>query len=191
MIVRSVLSAPEDEGFDLRTFHYGIYNQLADDFADMFDDMQDEAVTPYTYYLKYRDLRQDLINPYELYWAVISFLIHDVYHSNAKAREVILDRAINGLKRCRERLGQAKYDEVMTIFASAQPGLNQVVQQMVRKADDVEFLDKLLRDQVVSQLSNDKQEKESFQQTIRTVREQINVELQINKATEELEMKGS
>ncbi|MDP9698055.1 polyprenyl synthetase family protein [Paenibacillus polysaccharolyticus] len=190
LIVRSVLSAPEDEGFDLRTFHYGIYNQLADDFADMFDDMQDEAVTPYTYYLKYRDLRPDLINPYELYWAVISFLIHDVYHSNAKAREVILDRAINGLKRCRERLGQAKYDEVMTIFASAQPGLNQVVQQMVRKADDVDFLDKLLRDQVVSQLSNDKQEKESFQQTIRTVREQINVELQINKATEELEMKG-
>jgi geranylgeranyl pyrophosphate synthase len=190
LIVRSVLSAPEDEGFDLRTFHYGIYNQLADDFADMFDDMQDEAVTPYTYYLKYRDLRPDLINPYELYWAVISFLIHDVYHSNAKAREVILDRAINGLKRCRERLGQAEYDEVMTIFASGQPGLNHVVQQMVRKADDVDFLDKLLRDQVVLQLSNDKQEKEAFQQTIRTVREQINVELQIDKAAEELDMKG-
>ncbi|HEY2419993.1 MAG TPA: polyprenyl synthetase family protein, partial [Neobacillus sp.] len=39
LIVRSVLSAPFDEGFDNRTFFYGIYNQLADDFADMFDDM--------------------------------------------------------------------------------------------------------------------------------------------------------
>ncbi|WJM10856.1 polyprenyl synthetase family protein [Paenibacillus sp. PK1-4R] len=181
LIVRSVLSAPVDEGFDLRTFYYGIYNQLADDFADMFDDMEEGAVTPYTYYLKYRDLRPDLINPYELYWAVISHLIHDVYNSDAKTREVILDRAINGLKRCKERLGQQKYDEVMTIFASGQPEFNQLVQQMVRKADDVDFLDKLLRDQVVLQLKNDKQEKEEFKQTIRTVREQINVELQIAK----------
>ncbi|WP_145317797.1 polyprenyl synthetase family protein [Paenibacillus xylanexedens] len=181
LIVRSVLSAQEDEGFDLRTFYYGIYNQLADDFADMFDDMEEGAVTPYTYYLKYRDLRPDLINPYELYWAVISHLIHDVYNSDAKTREVILDRAINGLKRCKERLGQEKYDEVMLIFASGQPEFNRLVQQMVRKADDVDFLDKLLRDQVVLQLKNDKQEKEEFRQTIRTVREQINVELQITK----------
>ncbi|GAS81484.1 polyprenyl synthetase family protein [Paenibacillus amylolyticus] len=188
-IVRSVLSAPVDEGFDLRTFYYGIYNQLADDFADMFDDMEEGAVTPYTYYLKYRDLRPDLINPYELYWAVISHLIHDVYNSDAKTREVILDRAINGLKRCKERLGQEKYDEVMMIFASGQPEFNRLVQQMVRKADDVDFLDKLLRDQVVLQLKNDKQEKEEFKQTIRTVREQINVELQIAKPNGLHEMK--
>ncbi|OMF17735.1 geranyl transferase [Paenibacillus amylolyticus] len=189
LIVRSVLSAPVDEGFDLRTFYYGIYNQLADDFADMFDDMEEGAVTPYTYYLKYRDLRPDLINPYELYWAVISHLIHDVYNSDAKTREVILDRAINGLKRCKERLGQEKYDEVMMIFASGQPEFNRLVQQMVRKADDVDFLDKLLRDQVVLQLKNDKQEKEEFKQTIRTVREQINVELQIAKPNGLHEMK--
>ncbi|PZT53014.1 polyprenyl synthetase family protein [Paenibacillus silvae] len=189
LIVRSVLSASEDEGFDLRTFHYGIYNQLADDFADMFDDLQAGAVTPYTYYLKYRDLRPDLINPYELYWAVISYLIHDVYKSNPKAREVILDRAINGLKRSRVRLGQAKYDEVMGIFAAGQPELNQIVQQMVRKADDVDFLDKLLRDEVVQQLSRDKQQKETFQHTIQTVRERINVELQISKSAEGPDMK--
>ncbi|MEJ9165287.1 polyprenyl synthetase family protein, partial [Paenibacillus graminis] len=48
LIVRSVISASEDKGFDERTFFYGIYNQLADDFADMYDDMRDGAVTPYT-----------------------------------------------------------------------------------------------------------------------------------------------
>ncbi|WP_440119248.1 polyprenyl synthetase family protein [Paenibacillus sp. QZ-Y1] len=189
LIVRSVLSAPMDEGFDLRTFYYGIYNQLADDFADMFDDMEEGAVTPYTYYLKYRDLRPDLINPYELYWTVISHLIHEVYNSDAKTREVILDRAINGLKRCKERLGHDQYNEVMNIFASGQPEFNRLVQQMVRKADDVDFLDKLLRDQVVLQLKNDKQEKEEFQQTIRKVREQINIELQISKPSGLPEMK--
>ena len=38
-----------------RTFYYGIYNQLADDFADMFDDLKEGGVTPYTYYMKYHD----------------------------------------------------------------------------------------------------------------------------------------
>ena len=82
LIVRSVLSAEEDEGFANRTFYYGIYNQLADDFADMFDDFEAGAVTPYTYYMKYHQTRPDLINPFELYWTVISNLIHNVYDAD-------------------------------------------------------------------------------------------------------------
>ncbi|WP_410511277.1 polyprenyl synthetase family protein [Paenibacillus sp. BR2-3] len=181
LIVRSVISAPMDEGFEHRTFFYGIYNQLADDFADMFDDRRDGAVTPYTYYLKYHNHRSDLINPYELYWTVISRLIHNVYHSDAKTREVILDRAINGLKRCKERIGTEKYNEIMEIFASGNPDLNRLVQHMVRKAEDVDFFDKLLRDQMNTILKNDRQEKEDFQGTIETVRHQINNLLQIPK----------
>ncbi|OAB40429.1 polyprenyl synthetase family protein [Paenibacillus antarcticus] len=181
LIVRTVISAPLDEGFDHRTFCYGIYNQLADDFADMFDDMKDGAVTPYTYYLKYHTQRTDLINPFELYWAVISHLIHNVYHSDAKTREVILDRAINGLKRCKERVGNEKYNEIMDIFASGNPEFNRLVQQMVRKANDVDFFDKLLRDQMVINLKNSRTEKEDFYDTIQTVRLQINSMLPIHK----------
>jgi len=181
LIVRTVISAPLDEGFDHRTFCYGIYNQLADDFADMFDDMKDGAVTPYTYYLKYHTQRTDLINPFELYWAVISHLIHNVYHSDIKTREVILDRAINGLKRCKERVGNEKYNEIMDIFASGNPEFNRLVQQMVRKADDVDFFDKLLRDQMVINLENSRTEKEDFYDTIKTVRQQINSMLPIHK----------
>lgn len=182
LIVRSVISAPEDEGFEQRTFYYGIYNQLADDFADMFDDMKAGAVTPYTYYLKYCEQRPDLINPYELYWTVISYLIHHVYHSDAKTREVILDRAINGLKRCKERLGSEKYNEIMNIFDSGNPAFDQLVQRMVQIADDVDFLDKLLRDQVVTVLRNSRIEKESFIDTIHSIRQQINQQLQISKS---------
>ena len=36
LIVRSVINVEADDGFDDRTFYYGIYNQLADDFADIF-----------------------------------------------------------------------------------------------------------------------------------------------------------
>ncbi len=181
LIVRSVISAPEDEGFEQRTFYYGIYNQLADDFADMADDMRDGAVTPYTYYLKYHQQRSDLINPFELYWAVISNLIHNVYDSDAMAREVILDRAINGLKRYKERVGAEKYNEIMEILASGNPEFNRLIQKMVGKAEDVDFFDKLLRDQMITHLKNDSREKEDFMNTVKTVRDQINNQLKITK----------
>ena len=181
LIVRSIISGPEDEGFSSRTFFYGIYNQLADDFADMFDDMKNGAVTPYTYYLKYHDMREDLINPLELYWAVISNLIHNVYHSDSKTCEVILDRAINGLKRFKERMGTKKYNEVMEIFASENPKFNRIIQKMVRKADDVDFFDKLLRDHMVAILKSERKEQEDFLDTIETVRKEINHILYIPK----------
>jgi geranylgeranyl pyrophosphate synthase len=182
LIVRSVIGAPKDEGFDSRTFYYGIYNQLADDFADMFEDMKDNAVTPYTYYLKYHEKRPDLINPFELYWTVIANLIHHVYHSDAKTCEVILDRAINGLKRFKDRMGTKKYDEIMDIFSSGNPTFNQVIQNMVQKADDVDFFDKLLRDHMIKNLKNERKEQEYFSDTVDHVRIQVNNILTIPKS---------
>jgi geranylgeranyl pyrophosphate synthase len=174
LIVRSVISAPEDEGFDNRTFYYGIYNQLADDFADMFDDMKDGAVTPFTYYMKYHDQRPDLINPFELYWTVIANLIHNVYHSDAKTCEVMLDRAINGLKRFKEKWGNKKYNEVMNLFASGNSKFHHLIQTMVGKADDVDFFDKLLRDHMIYNLKKERKEQEEFSDMVKIVRKQIN-----------------
>ena len=184
LIVRSVIGAPEDEGFDSRTFFYGIYNQLADDFADMFDDMEDGAVTPYTYYLKYHDSRSDLVNPFELYWTVISNLIHQVYNADNKTREVILARAINGLKRFKERASSEKYKEVMDLFASGNPAFDKLIQEMVRKADDVDFFDKLLRDHIITSLKNDRQGQENFIDQVKSIRTEINKVLNIPKTNE-------
>jgi geranylgeranyl pyrophosphate synthase len=181
LIARSIIRAPLDEGFEDRTFFYGIYNQLADDFADMFDDMEVGAVTPYTYYLTYRDQRSDLINPFELYWTVIYHLIHRVYHSDAKTREVILSRAINGLKRCKARIGTEKYNSIIDILASGNLAFHRLVQQLVKKANDVDFLDKLLRDQLIANLKKERELKEEFFETIKTARDQINNSLLIPK----------
>lgn len=189
LIVRSVISEPMDEGFENRTFAYGIYNQLADDFADMFDDLGDGAVTPYTYYLTYRHQRPDLINPFELYWAVISNLIRNVYHSDAKTREVILDRAINGLKRCKKRVGSSKYNEIMDIFTSSIPEFNRLIQQMVGKAEDVDFFDKLLRDQLLTVMKKERLEKEEFLNTINTAQTEINRLLKISKPAQASSLK--
>lgn len=181
LIARSVIVASKNDDFNNRTFYYGIYNQLADDFADMFDDLKDGAVTPYTYYFTYHKKRSDLINPFELYWAVISHLIHHVYKSDPKSREVILDRAINGLKRFKQRVGSEKYNEIMNLFASGEPKLNRLIQKMVRKADDVDFFDKLLRDHMVDNLKKERIEQGKFLDTIEMVRSKINNFLQIDK----------
>ncbi|MDP4145524.1 MAG: polyprenyl synthetase family protein [Bacillota bacterium] len=181
LIVRSVISIPEDEGFDNRTFFYGIYNQLADDFTDMFDDMENGAVTPYTYYMKYHDKRKDIINPFELYWTVIANLIHNVYHSDSKTCEVILARAINSLKRFKERMGTEKYNEIMELFAPRDLSFNNLIQEMVKKADDVDFFDKLLRDHMITNLKRESREHKDFLDTIETVRKQINDVLKISK----------
>ncbi|WP_186580368.1 polyprenyl synthetase family protein [Aquibacillus kalidii] len=174
MIVRSVISASENKDIEDRTFYYGIYNQLADDFADMFEDLEAEAVTPYTYYMKYHNQRQDLINPFELYWTVISHLIEQVYHSSEHAVEVMLNRAINGLKRFKEKNGVKTYNQVMALFAPKNAKFNRLIQQMVHKANDVDFFDKLLRTNIITSLERDRQERDEFIESVRTVRDHIN-----------------
>ncbi|MGG6310750.1 polyprenyl synthetase family protein [Paenibacillus macerans] len=179
LIVRSVISAPQDEGFDQRVFYYGLYNQLADDFADIADDREAGAVTPYTYYLTYRHERPDLINPFELYWAVISHLIHHVYRAEPQTREIILARAVNGLKRYRRRVGTERFNELMEIFSLGNPELEQLILLLVRQAVDVDFYDKLLRDQLLATMRTNHREKEHFIQTVKTARMHINALLPI------------
>lgn len=181
LIIRSVISASEDVGFDNRTFYYGIYNQLADDFADIFDDMEEGSVTPYSYYMKYHNTRLDLVNPFELYWTVISNLIHNVYNSDSKTREIILSREINGLKRFKEKMGNEKYKEIMMIFATKDNKFNELIEYMVIKADDVDFFDKLLRDSIVTTLKNEGDEQKLFLNTVEDIRKDINNVLSISK----------
>lgn len=185
LIVRSVLSAPEDPDFELRTFYYGLYNQLADDFADAFDDMAAGAVTPYTYYLQHHEVRPDLINPYELYWAVIFYLIHRIYRADSQTREIILDRAINGLKRRKERLGAEKYDEWMKRWTADSAEFHHYVHELVSRADDVDFFDKLLRDQMVESLKRDREEQVLFQERVEQTREEIRSHLQLASSSDE------
>lgn len=180
MIARSIINSKENNGFDDRTFYYGIYNQLADDFSDMFHDLENGAVTPYTYYLTYYKKRDDLINPFEMYWSVISYLIHHVYKGHTKTRDVILNRAINGLRRFKEKMGEKTYAELIGIFTENIEVLNQELQLIVKKASDVDFYDKLLRDQMISQLEIEKTEKEQFEETFRKVRRMLNDKLHIS-----------
>ncbi|KAB8125558.1 polyprenyl synthetase family protein [Gracilibacillus oryzae] len=183
LLVRSLISNQDDE-VDIRTFYYGIYNQLSDDFTDLYQDFQNGAVTPYTYYLAYHKDRDDLINPFELYWAVISYLIHHVYHSDKKTTHIILSRAINGLKRNKARLGEEKYHEVMNVFARNIQSFHQSILHVMNQTNDVDFFDKLLRDHMLKTMKQEREEKTAFINRATEIRSELNNTLLIDKNQE-------
>lgn len=191
LIIPSVINAAGEKDFDRRMFYYGIYNQLSDDFTDMFADLESGSVTPYTYYLRYYKQRPDLINPFELYWAVIVFLIHEVYHSDPLTCEVILSRAINSLRRYKKRTGTKKYKDLMKIFVSKIPELNGVIQYMVKHADNVDFFDKLIRDRMIISLKEDEKKQEEFLNLINRARKKVNNVLPLSKSKEAHLLTGS
>lgn len=178
-IVRSVLRSPAMEEVEARLFYYGIYNQLSDDFADLFDDLEAGAVTPYTYYWTHHAARPELTNPFELYWAVIAHLLHGVYRSDGRTREVLLDRTINGLKRCRARLGADRYRKLMDLFAAGMGEFRGVLDRLAQHAVDVDFLDKLLRDRLAGSLRVAREEERVFRETLRTVRKRVDAVLRV------------
>ncbi|GBF78426.1 hypothetical protein PA598K_07069 [Paenibacillus sp. 598K] len=177
LMARAVVGATEDEGFSRRTFYYGLYNQLADDFADLADDLAAGAVTPYTYYMTHRETRPDLLHPYALYWAVIGYLIHHVYEGDPAARDVILSRAINGLKRCRVRLCEARYADLMVSLALPDGAFHRLIQRMVERAGEVDFFDKLLRDRLATHLRESRASQRRFEEAARQARQRIDAAL--------------
>ncbi|SFM33700.1 Geranylgeranyl pyrophosphate synthase [Gracilibacillus orientalis] len=180
MIVRSFQTFFANDQVEEHMFYYGIYNQLADDLADMEQDLASNSVTPYTYFLKYRDQRPDLINPFAMYWSVISYLINNVYKGDEKTRQIILNRAINGLKRLRKRLGKQQYKEIMQTF-SVSPSFDSFLQKVVERTKNVAFFDKLIRDKMVETLQQQEKEKVRFRKTIEGARDAINQLLMIKK----------
>lgn len=181
LIVHAITGEREERDLIDRIFYYGIYNQLSDDLTDLFSDMEGDSVTPYTYYVKYHEKRPDLINPFELYWAVTHHLIHTVYQSDSKSQEIILNRAINSQQRLKENFGTEKYNEINELFATDISKLNKLIQSTVRKAGDVSFFDKLIRNQMLTNIQKDNEQKEMFLDAIETARHQINSMLNITK----------
>lgn len=174
LIVRSIIGAPVDDGFHDRTFYYGIYNQLADDFTDMFMDLEAGAVTPYTYYLTYHEKRKDLLNPFELYWTVVTYLLHHVYDSDDVVREVMVSRAINSQQRFKKRIGDSSYEDLMAVIKPGEEDFWNHLQRLIQKAEDVDFLDKLIRDHMIANYGQEEEERDEFLAKIEELRIAIN-----------------
>ena len=185
LMVRSILRINQDDGAEKRIFYYGLYNQLADDFTDIFEDMENQVVTPYTYYLTYHKERPDIINPFQFYWIVIAYFIREVVGQDAATTEVILSRAIHGLKRLRQRVGIEKYQEIMQGLSFGNDSFDALIQGWVEQATDVDFLDKLLRDRILAELKKEREEQEWFAEIIAKRRIKLNQILESSFGQEE------
>lgn len=179
VITRLIINKHVNEDFDDQMFFYGIYNQLADDFTDVFEDLERKSLTPYTYYIENYKKYDDMINPFELYFVVVFNLINNIYNSNNNIREIILCRVINGLKRFKKRLGNEKYEYIMGIVALNNKKLGDLVQTLVNNAENIEFFDKMLRDNIILNLKKEEKEKEEFKNIIKDLKVDINERLEI------------
>jgi len=100
---------------------------------------------------------------------------------------MILSRAINGLKRFKDKHGQACFRDILTKFALPDQKLQRLIIKLVSASYDIDFLDKLLRDHLLSALRTRREEKAEFLQITKKMRKQIDSILPIVKADEMLE----
>lgn len=181
LIARSLINKEKDDGFHERTFLFGIYNQLSDDFTDLEEDLKNGVVTPYTYYVTYHNKRKDLINPFELFWIVIMNLIDHVYDGNEEVCELLLTRAFNGLKRMKEKKGAKHFKSTINFFCTFNENFKKELEKIVQNSKYINFYDKYLRDEMIFAIKNDNEKRDEFFENIRVVREKINQLLPLEK----------
>ncbi|WP_227994839.1 polyprenyl synthetase family protein [Oceanobacillus sp. CFH 90083] len=172
LIIRSFKPFSEDGNIEANMFHYGMYNQLADDLADFDEDLANKNVTPYTYFVTYHHQNTSFINPFAMYWSVIYYFIDKLYPKKPEMRDIILDRAINGLKRLKARLGKERYHAFLKQF-SFDSHFDKALEKIVNRQQNVAFFDKWIRDQFLDTLKQNQQVKKQFGFKVKGIKEQL------------------
>lgn len=186
LIIRSFKPFSENGKIEANMFYYGLYNQLADDLADLEEDLANKNVTPYTYFITYCDQNTGLINPFAMYWSVIYYCIHQLYPGKPEMRDLILDRAINGLKRLKERVGKERYQAFRQQF-SFNTNFDKALEKIVNRTQNVAFFDKWIRDQFLDTLKQNQQLKKQFVWKMKDIKEKIEEHLPFDSTGNSLE----
>ncbi|MCW8879873.1 MAG: polyprenyl synthetase family protein [Kangiellaceae bacterium] len=167
LIAREIVDCEDNERFDYRTFCFGIYNQFNDDIKDIFDDLEEGNVTPYTHFLtNTKDYQtKELTNPYRIYWAVVSYLIKEVYKNNAYCRQLLLERSINAHKSLLSIVGDEKYQWLkQKLLHTGAPEFDKLISQLVEQPNDVAWFDKLVSRQVAEYFDNSSNAQDTFKE---------------------------
>lgn len=179
-IMYSMLGKDEkkDKGIDERTFCFGILSQLEDDLYDYKEDLKEGKVTPFTYYLTHHKDRPDLVNPSEIYWSVISKLIHDVYKDDPSAQEALLSRAVADHKHIMSK-GLAEYNKCFQVFGTHNKTFNDIVKKFTRKSEDSYFMDKVFRHAAIEYYKKSKNDQKNFFSDLKKIGKKIDQMLPI------------
>ncbi len=166
LIAKEILNSENDESFNHHTFCFGIYNQFNDDIKDIFDDLEEDNVTPYTYYLKQLEQgKQVSVNPYRIYWAVVFYLIYQVYENHPRSKKLLLERSINAHKSLRASLGGQRYDQLTQhLLSTGNQNFDRLIHRLVKMPNDVAWFDKLISRQVAEHFDQQKNHQQQFAQ---------------------------
>ncbi len=180
LIAKELLNVQGDDSFNYHTFCFGIYNQFNDDIKDIYDDIAEDNVTPYTYFLKQTELnsknsensQNSKQTPYRIYWSVVFYLIHKVYKDQPKCKTLLLERSINAHKSLRSTVGDSKYRELReSLLSTDNPQFDQLVDKLVNEPNDIAWFDKLISRHVSTHFETQQQQREKFKQRYQSIRQ--------------------
>ena len=173
LIARSLLDIKSNDEFNYHTFCFGIYNQFNDDIKDIFEDLDEGNVTPYTYYLSKQSssAQNQLSNPYSIYWAVVHYLTDTVYANDTESKKLILERSINAHKSLRNSVGIKTYTQLrQTILNSGNIEFDQLINTLVESPNDIAWFDKLVSREVSNHFDKQKVIQQTFKQRTQTIK---------------------
>ncbi|TQV85372.1 polyprenyl synthetase family protein [Aliikangiella coralliicola] len=179
LIARELLNSQSDEAFNYHTFCFGIYNQFNDDIKDIFIDLDEGNVTPYTYYLQQIenvegvafDNNKELINPYEVYWSVVFYLIYEVYKNEPFSKKLLLERSINAHKSLKASIGENDYQLLrQKLLTTGDASFDRLIDELVEQPNDIAWFDKLISRHVAEHFDKQKQQQAHFKSRFEEVR---------------------
>lgn len=173
LIAKELLNVKGDERFNYHTFCFGIYNQFNDDIKDIYDDIAEDNVTPYTYHIKQAALidKSNKETPYRIYWSVVFYLIHNVYRDQPKCKKLLLERSINAHKSLLSTVGELKYKELKaSLLSTGNLQFDQLIDKLVKEPNDVAWFDKLISRHVATHFETQQKHREEFKQRYQSIR---------------------
>ena len=184
LIAREIIEDKSNQDFDYRTFCFGIYNQFNDDIKDVFDDLEENNVTPYTYYLKNGSASESenkITNPYRIYWAVVFYLIKEVYQNNPESKKLLLERSINAHKSLRWAIGDESYEQLRKdLLNTGNKEFDKLIHQQVMQPNDVAWFDKLISREISEHFSQQDKKREEFKSKLNQTKEFIEKNLSLS-----------
>tara|TARA_B100000745_G_scaffold300587_2_gene255564 strand:- start:2798 stop:5158 length:2361 start_codon:yes stop_codon:yes gene_type:complete len=181
LIARSLADEHDDQGLDLRTFCFGIYNQFNDDIKDLDEDMASGNVTPYTYHLILGKKHPLGVVPYRLYWAVVHYLIYHVYAGHQQTRQLLLERSLNAIRSMRQRIGSERYHQIRPLLlSSGDRAFDSLIETLVDSKPAGQWFDKLMSQQISDTLRQQNQREAHFRERYDAIRHHISPALKLS-----------
>ncbi|MEM0910663.1 MAG: polyprenyl synthetase family protein [Pseudomonadota bacterium] len=180
LISRDLITDASDNSFDLRTFCFGIYNQFNDDIKDIEEDRASRNLTPYTWYLALRDSQHAIDNPYESYWAVVYFLVYDIYKNDPQIKQLFFERTMNAhmsVYKCRGQRGYLALKKAL-LHTQNKAFDSEFTRQVTALNQDIWF-DKLISKEVSTWMHTKREQSLFFKSSYRAIKDDINRQLVI------------